>query len=413
MSLMSFIFNMDAQSIKKVLFIGNSYTYVNDLPALVTGIASSLGDSMYHDIYAPGGYTFQMHSLDPNTRAKINSDQWDVVVLQEQSQLPALWPDSVAVNVFPYADSLNGFIKANDSCTTTLFYMTWGRKNGDMENCPYYPPVCTYEGMQARLRQSYLEMGQMLNAEVSPVGISWKLTRTNNPAIELYNLDESHPSIHGSYLAACTFYEAIFHKSPVGAAFPSGISSADAAVLQENAHSIVYDSLDTWQIDTSHVYAAFHADPAGNMTFLFTNQSLNAASYYWDFGDGDHSSDTNPVHQFASSGTFAVKLYSARHCQVDSTFQELLIVSLPENEEDDSFAISPNPGKCVVSISCSFLQSNKNITYIMYSGSGKAMLTGVLDHSPQLIDVSRLPDGLYFLTLRTGNRTITRKIELR
>jgi hypothetical protein len=56
------------------------------------------------------------------------------------------------------------WFSAADSCTETVFYMTWGHQNGDPPNCAAYPQICTYSGMQDRLTQSYIEMGQINSA---------------------------------------------------------------------------------------------------------------------------------------------------------------------------------------------------------------------------------------------------------
>ncbi|HLP12386.1 MAG TPA: DUF4886 domain-containing protein [Flavobacteriales bacterium] len=248
-----------AQSLKNVLFIGNSYTQVNDLPGMVSTIASSLNDSVYHESSTPGGYTLQMHSTNPGTLSKINSGNWQYVVIQAQSQEPAMPPAQVAANVYPYADSLVKHVWEHDTCTRVLFYMTWGRKNGDAANCPFYPVVCTYGGMQSRLRQSYLEMAQLFNKEVCPVGVAWKEVRETDSTIELYNADESHPSLEGTYLAACTFYCSIFHKPVTGCYVPAGISLPVANLLQVIAQSTVFDSLSTWNIDTSNIACALNS----------------------------------------------------------------------------------------------------------------------------------------------------------
>ena len=118
-----------------VLFIGNSYTGVNNLPAMFDSIATSNGDTVYTDQYTPGGYTLQMHSTDAVTLSKIQSRGWDYVVLQEQSQLPSLDPASVNTTTIPYAIVLDSLIHTNNACTQTVFYMTWGRKYGDQTNC--------------------------------------------------------------------------------------------------------------------------------------------------------------------------------------------------------------------------------------------------------------------------------------
>ena len=197
---------------KEVLFIGNSYTYVNDLPNLIKEIALSFGDTLVHESSTPGGSSFSVHITNTQTINKINQQQWDYIVLQAQSQEPSLSPGYVNANVFPAAQVLIDAIESNSFCIEPLFFMTWGRKFGDASNCIPYPPVCTYIGMQERLRTRYLDMSFQHNASCSPVGMAWKNSIAIDSTLNLYSSDNSHPSIHGSYLAACTFYTSIFKK---------------------------------------------------------------------------------------------------------------------------------------------------------------------------------------------------------
>ena len=128
--------------------------------------------------------------------------------------------------------------------------MTWGRQNGDAGNCEFFEPLCTYEGMQQRLIESYTEMAENNDASVAPVGVAWQTVREQTEdAISLYTGDGSHPNIYGSYLAACVFYSAMFQKSAVGANFPNNISEADAEILQTVASETVLNSLGDWFIE--------------------------------------------------------------------------------------------------------------------------------------------------------------------
>lgn len=87
-----------------VLFIGNSYTFVNDLPATVSKLSQSLGNTLDYGMAATGGYTLQQNASNPDTIAKIKSKKWDCVVLQEQSQLPAIFSDAEKAQfITPYA----------------------------------------------------------------------------------------------------------------------------------------------------------------------------------------------------------------------------------------------------------------------------------------------------------------------
>ena len=287
-----------------ILFIGNSYTYYNNLPEMISSIANEFGDSIFYDQSTPGGTSLYAHSQNQTTINKINQQNWDYVVLQDQSQRPSLSPSYVAANVYPYADQLVNMIQTNYICSEPIFYMTWGRKYGDQTNCGNYPPVCTYLGMQERLRESYLTMGYDNDASVSPVGIAFKNSIILDSTINLYTSDNSHPSIYGSYLAACTFYSTIFKKSSVGCNFkPSSISQSEALFLQQVASSTVLDSMFVWNI----FQAQFDFNQNGNV-FDFLNKSSNFENCIWDFGDGNQSTDFNPTHTYLQNGVYDVIL---------------------------------------------------------------------------------------------------------
>ena len=87
----------------------------------------------------------------------MNQSQWDYVVLQflKVRNLLFLLDKSLS---HPYLEILVDSIEQIFSCTEPLFFMTWGRKYGDQQNCQFYPPICTYTGIKYRLRESYLEM---------------------------------------------------------------------------------------------------------------------------------------------------------------------------------------------------------------------------------------------------------------
>jgi hypothetical protein len=222
-----------------VLFLGNSFTYVNDLPGTFAKVASSLGDRAEVEMFAPGAYTFERLSKDESAARLIKSRKWGFVVLQEQSQRPAFSDAQVAVEVVPYALKLHESIRANSARTRTVFYETWGRKDGDASNCKDVPEVCTYAGMQRRLTAAYRDLAVRTSAVLAPVGTAWAAVRLAHPEIELYAGDGIHPSPQGTYLAACVFYARLFGKSPAGAD-KLGLSAAEAKVLQEAAAEAVF-----------------------------------------------------------------------------------------------------------------------------------------------------------------------------
>ncbi len=244
-------FVLNAQQKKAVLFLGNSYTNYNNLPQMLADLALSLGDTVVFNSNTPGGYTLEGHSTNATSQTLISQGYWDYVILQDQSQRPSLPDTLVSKLCIPYSVQLSQQIRAANPAGTIMFYMTWGRKNGDASNCSWWPIVCTYGGMQSILRKNYLLMADTNMAQVSPVGAVWRDIRKNAPGIDLYAFDGSHPSLAGTYLAACTFYTSIFHRSPAGGFFPQAIDANVAALIQDQAYKTAFDSLLVWGITTN------------------------------------------------------------------------------------------------------------------------------------------------------------------
>ena len=341
---------------KKVLFIGNSYTYVNNLPDLVKEIALSFGDTLVHNSSTPGGSNFNSHTNNTQTLNSINQQQWDYVVLQAQSQEPSFSPAQVANNTYPYAEILVDSIHENSNCTEPLFFMTWGRKYGDQQNCQFYPPICTYSGMQKRLRESYLEMAFVDSASCAPVGVAWKKSISIDSSINLYSSDNSHPSIYGSYLAACTFYASIFKKSALGSSYwPNTIDSATAYSLQQIGSSTVLDSLAVWNIfNTDFSFQQY------NDSIICTNLSSNYDNVLWDFGDGITSLHENPTHIYTNSGTYTLTLFSFSNlgCLVDSQSVNIYVsFGVPSWDCVNGACIDPSNGNGIFT-SLSLCQSS-------------------------------------------------------
>jgi len=232
-----------SQQHKKAVFFGNSYTFFNDLPSLVSDFADSMGDTLTYSSNTPGGYTLQSHSTNTQTLNLINQGGWDYMILQEQSQRPSFPISQVLTSVFPFAMTLDTTFKSSNSCGRTVFFMTWGRENGDATNCAAWPPVCTYDGMDSLLHLRYRMMADNNKALLSPVGALWHYLRDNYPNIDLYDADQSHPSLAGSYAAACSFYTIMFEKDLSFSGFNSSLNPATAQIIRNAAKTIVYDSL--------------------------------------------------------------------------------------------------------------------------------------------------------------------------
>lgn len=403
------------QTTKRAFFIGNSYTYFNSMPAIVNSLANANGDTLIHASSTPGGAQLVQHVTNNNTLNGIRQGNWDFVIIQEQSQKPSFSPTQVANDVLPYATQLNDSILANNPCAETVFFMTWGRKNGDQNNCQFYPPVCTYEGMQDRLRSSYLLMANQNQGICSPVGAAWKLVRDSFPMIELYTPDESHPSYAGSYLAACTFYASLFRKSPVGLNFYGNLSAADAQALQSIAAMVVLDSLPNWSIGAYDVTADFVATTQLDSVF-FNNTSNFGSSYQWDFGDGSPlSTASNPLHIYTTTGNYPVTLIASDSCgNSDTTVQSISITTATNLEKakkiEKKLNIYPNPTKDYITI-----DYNKKIEEVrIFNSLGLEIFSQKnMKIGKNVIHLNIYTRGVYYIQLKLNSSlSISKKLVL-
>lgn len=386
----------------RALFLGNSYTAVNNLPEIVKQFAAASGDTLEYAANTPGGYTFQGHSSNANSLSLIAQGNWDFVILQEQSQLPAFPDGQVASQVFPYAARLDSLIQANNHCATTLFYVTWGRKNGDADNCPFFPPLCTYDGMDDRLQMNYTLMAEQNDAALAPVAMVWRKLRSDFPTMELYDGDGSHPSSRGSFAAAAAFYSILFEKDPSQNTYTFNLNNNEANQIKAVAKSVVFDSLSYWNRFLTKPNADFSYSTTG-LNVEFTNNSVMADTYEWDFGDGTSSNDLNPSHLYNSGGNYRVKLSAKKANCIDVQEQEITVqsTSIDNTQKIKNLQLYPNPltgDKLHIELS-----ENVLFDYSISDVLGNMLIQGSSNQAQTSVDISRLPAGTYWIIIRTGN----------
>ncbi len=232
-----------SQKTKNVLFIGNSQTFYNDLPALTSNIATSLGDVLNYEESTIPSFSLKQHLNKLETINKIKKGGWEYVILQEQSSLPALWNSFVEENVYPYIQQMKDFILEHNPCAKIILYHTWGYKLGFQTYCSTYPNVCDYNGMDNELQKRFIEMQTKFNAIISPVGPVWRNIRNSFPDIELFDLDNTHPSLKGSFTGALTFYTVIFEKDASSSTYNPGIPNPDATKIKDAVKEVSFDNL--------------------------------------------------------------------------------------------------------------------------------------------------------------------------
>jgi len=185
-----------------VLFIGNSYSF--GVPRAFAKLAAARGKNVRVGHATYGGWTLARHSTYEPTLRKIRTGKWDIIVIQEQSEIPALAPGKCAVAMFPPLRLLVELSRQHEAIP--VLYQTWGRLDGDSRI-----KHDTFRAMNARLRAGYQAAARNGgNLVVVAVGDAWE----DDPSRErLFMKDGSHPSRQGDALTAEVFFTNFFGES--------------------------------------------------------------------------------------------------------------------------------------------------------------------------------------------------------
>ncbi len=384
---------------KNVLFVGNSYTYYNDLPGMVEQVAASAGKSITTTMIAPGAQSFSGHYWENDGLAYIMRGGWDVVILQEQSGIPAMPDYNMELYCYMYARYLVDTTYDFNPCAEPMFFMTWGYRDGDGFLALDNPVAGTYEGMDSIIAARYMIMKEMCDASVSPVGRVWRYLYAANPNMGLHGGDGSHPSYAGSYAAACSFYTMLFEDSPLNIAYNGSLPAATAQTIREAAKVVVYDSITKWQRHAPVAEIEAREVVGMPLTVAFSNRSEADSVCVWTFGDGDGSTEVAPMHTFPEAGTYTVTLKATRHCMEEAVGTAQIVVgndgvSIVEAQPQQRLAVYPNPvqGKAVVT-------STQAGTAYLYDIQGALQGSYRLHEGSNTIDFGNLSKQMYILRL--------------
>lgn len=252
----------------QILFLGNSFTYYNSLDQMVQDMFNVSDFSMKATRNAPGGWRLRQHFLGniPNDKFKptpelIQNEQWNFVVLQEQSAGTVNERDEF----LEFGEKMNQMIKENCPTTKVLLYQTWGRHFGMFDGYAEDPSqkdviIAAWEtrynkkanenvieNLRDGIQGGYAALAEKIDATIVPVGKAFDLV---GDKINLYcdegNQVPFHPNQAGTYLAGCVFFKTISGQSPVGLyaklvqnGKELSFSADDAAFLENVADQIV------------------------------------------------------------------------------------------------------------------------------------------------------------------------------
>lgn len=218
----------DRPTALNVLFIGNSYTDGIQRALAEMVAASPYRESELRFVWG-GGATLQ--GLIDNGRAYkwIDRGPWDYVVLQEQSQLPALTGRPRRM----FDEAVGTLVQwIREAGAEPVLYMTWGRRDGDAENMAL---LGDFDTMQRRLSEAYRAAGERHGVRLASVGEAWAKVRAQDASLgeRLYQEDGAHPSAEGACVASCVFLRVLFGDNLAQVAGPAGVAAEDFAVIRE------------------------------------------------------------------------------------------------------------------------------------------------------------------------------------
>jgi len=171
----------------------------------------SSSESVVVESSTRGGFKLQDHASRAETGEQIRSANWDFVILQENATTASVTKSRAAFAINPFAEDLNAKINDNNVMTNVILYMTHAYGD-DIVGCESNPITCNNELMQEEIRRNYIELGKLLQAEVAPAGIMWKIIQSNGLPLELLDLDKIHPSQQGSLISAATIAATIINS---------------------------------------------------------------------------------------------------------------------------------------------------------------------------------------------------------
>ena len=229
---------------KTEMFIGNSFFYYNNgMPGHLSLLEKAADPDHKQDYRATmvtiGGSGFDWHDVEsyfrPNAVGSYTFDDGNNIVFNKREKLfdAAVMMDCSQCPIHPrlktvfteYARKDSDIVRAHGA--TPVLFMSWA--------------YADKPEMTAELAEAYTTAGNANNALVIPAGLAFARARRQQPELNLYAPDKRHPSLAGTYLAACTSFAALTGRSPVGNSYHATIDEPTARFLQTVAWETVQE----------------------------------------------------------------------------------------------------------------------------------------------------------------------------
>ena len=228
---------------QRILFIGNSYTGVNKLPDVFLEIVKDSGRATpVVKSSTPGGRTLKQHLGIAGSMKLVDEGGWDVVVLQGQSQEPAIAEkdETVRKEFVESAAELCKRVRAKSPKAKIYFYETWARHSDYWSAAKKGADVgANPKEMQARLRKWYGFVAKENQATLVPCGDAWELNYASASPVRLHTKDHSHPEFVGTYLNALIFFGKIYDVKAPTPKWTGKLGEAQAKLMQGYATQVL------------------------------------------------------------------------------------------------------------------------------------------------------------------------------
>lgn len=326
----------------RVLFIGNSFTYFNNMPQMVKSFADSAGITMTFSMHAPGGVSVGdtaqgtlAHMNNPAVYTMIRSQKWDYVVIQDNQgrfvRDSAQFPGSSKV--------VEGHIKirdsvvANNSCAKVVLFGGWGLKNG-------LPPYGnTGVEMIRRILTNYYVLNDTMKEVIAPIGEAWIKTINYLPGTDPWSPDQQHPSQEGSYLTAAVIFSSVFQTPVKNINYHAGIPSSVSNVLKAYSDTVLANP---------GMHTHYNLGGVQRITIQMNGSVLQVngsySSYAW-YKNGVPMGSTSTL-AISGNGTYSLTVVDASACTIKSCALTVLTTQLNEEAESKgTVSVYPNPSK--------------------------------------------------------------------
>ncbi|MDP2385363.1 MAG: T9SS type A sorting domain-containing protein, partial [Bacteroidota bacterium] len=229
---------------------------------------------------------------------------------------------------------------------------------------------------------------------------------------ELYQSDESHPSLAGSYAAACCFYSSIFRTDPTQIKSDYGLNALEAVVIRNAVKTVFYDQMNNWNIGINTLIANFEYLHVDSVTEIFGRKvrfkSLNdsAVGYKWYFGDGDSSLLQTKEHVYKCYGNWTH--YTVTHIVYESCTNDTIskiITVFNMNGIDDLFKepyaikLIPNPASQQINLISETYNFSRNKIIVRDILGRQVMEESINTQSNQVNLGLNLNVGTYFINV--------------